>query len=441
MDAQPARSFAAVSVALADHGLGVTFLEATTRLLERGSIGDRPLGRPAIEVVDQDGGRVLGAGPDQPAAHDVLEVAHIAGPLLGLQPGHRVRRQRDRGDRQGLGGPTHQRVGQQGEVAGALVEGRHPDAELVQPVEQVLAEPTVGHRLLGVHVGGRDHADVVGVAGLGLADPTVHAVLEEGEQLSLHLGWERVHLVEEERAALGSRHQAVAVLGEPGVRARLGAEQVDQRPRLREVRAVDRHEGALGSTVLVDHAGHFRLARARGPGDQHGDGQVRTGRDLIQHDGQGCRAPHEPVGLQAATHLAGLVGAFEAAGVCCRSCEGPEVAEELLETTQIRGCEGPVAWVRQVDDADLAAVAAGQGPGDDRLPDAAGGDRGAHDPIGLKGLAEHAGADALPDAGQAARVGAAGRPPARGARRESRTDGDVADVHLEALHQKPQGPR
>ena len=51
-------------------------------------------------------------------------------------------------------------IGEQGDVLAPLAQRWNSDLDHVQPVEEILAEPALSHRLLQVRVGGRDQAHV-----------------------------------------------------------------------------------------------------------------------------------------------------------------------------------------------------------------------------------------------------------------------------------------
>ena len=164
------------------------------------------------------------------------------------------------------------------------------DGDHAQPEEQVLAEAARAHRLVEPHVGGGDETDV-GAPELALAQPAVLLLLDEAQHLGLARRGQRVDLVEEEGAALGGRHQALAVV--PGARERAPhvAEQLVLEQLGAEGPAVDRDEvrgAALAPPVEVPRIELLAdSARAR---DE--DLGIRAG-DLVQglEDPLMCEAP------------------------------------------------------------------------------------------------------------------------------------------------------
>ena len=81
-----------------------------------------------------------------------------------------------------------------------LAQRRHVDADHAQPVEQILAELAFAHALLEIGVGRRDDAHVDPLRP-GLADRHDLALLEEPQQLRLHVERQVADFVEEQRAA------------------------------------------------------------------------------------------------------------------------------------------------------------------------------------------------------------------------------------------------
>jgi hypothetical protein len=86
-------------------------------------------------------------------------------------------------------------------------QGREREVQDVQPVEEILAEPTGGDRGPQVDVGRRDHPDVDRALGGG-ADPPHPPLLQGAVELHLHRQRQLGDLVEEDRAAVGLLEQA-----------------------------------------------------------------------------------------------------------------------------------------------------------------------------------------------------------------------------------------
>src|SRR5207245_3627017 len=107
-------------------------------------------------------------GEDEGAVDQVLQLAHVAGPIVAAQPVQR-------GARELLAGivllveQREEVLGEQVYVLPPVAQRGQRDREHVEPVEQVLTELALGDRFLRLAVGGRDHAHVRG-EGLVAAD-------------------------------------------------------------------------------------------------------------------------------------------------------------------------------------------------------------------------------------------------------------------------------
>ena len=123
-------------------------------------------------------------GQQQRALHQVVEFAHIARPVVAVDPGQRARVQGPR--RQ----PVLARVAldevlrQQQRVTGSFAQGRHLDHEHAEPEGQVVAELTAGQQMAQARAGRGDHPHVA-AALAGAADRAVAVVLQETQQCDL----------------------------------------------------------------------------------------------------------------------------------------------------------------------------------------------------------------------------------------------------------------
>ena len=90
-----------------------------------------------------------------------------------------------------------------------LAQRRDVDADHAEAVVQVLAELAFGDALFEVGVGGGDHAHVDALRPR-LADRHDLALLEEAQQLRLHVERQVADFVEEQRAARRRAHQTRA---------------------------------------------------------------------------------------------------------------------------------------------------------------------------------------------------------------------------------------
>src|SRR5207249_2797829 len=140
--------------------------------------------------------------------------------------------------------------------------GRQADAEDIQAVIQIAAEPPRGYQLLQVAVGGREQPHV-GLDGLVAADALEALLLEQAQQLRLRQRGHFADLVEEQRAARALLELADALALGAGERALLVAEQLALQEGFGDGGTVDSQERPLpAAAVLVDGAGDQLLAGA-----------------------------------------------------------------------------------------------------------------------------------------------------------------------------------
>ena len=85
--------------------------------------------------------------------------------------------------------------------------GGTSDREDVEPVVEILPECPVGHRVVEILVGRRDHADVDGDRMIA-ADAFDLTLLQDSQQCSLGFSRKIADLVQEERAAVGGLEAA-----------------------------------------------------------------------------------------------------------------------------------------------------------------------------------------------------------------------------------------
>ena len=205
------------------------------------------------------------------ALDDVAQLAHVAGPRVGLERLPRlVRQSLDLGAVAAVAVIDEARH-QQRDVLEPIAQRRQMQAQHIEAVVEVLAELALLDRVLGILVGGGEVAHV----DLDLAvpaDPAHLAVLEHAQQLGLerdrHLG----DLVEEERPAVRHLEAALALPDGAGERALLVAEDLALHQLGRDRGAVDGVKRRRGSPrQRVDGVGGDFLAGAALAGDQHRD--------------------------------------------------------------------------------------------------------------------------------------------------------------------------
>ncbi len=154
-------------------------------------------------------------------------------------------------------------VGVLEDVAGAVPQRDGLDIDHGQAVEEVFAEGPLGHHLGEVAPGGGQDADIDGNGGRP-ADPVDLALLQDPQELDLHVEGHVADLVQEDGAPVGllefSRLAAPLRAGEGPA---LVAEELRLQEVLRDGAAVDGDKGlVLSAAGQVDGLGHDLLAGA-----------------------------------------------------------------------------------------------------------------------------------------------------------------------------------
>src|SRR6516225_719699 len=231
---------------------------------------------------------------------DVLELPHVAGPRVCEEPLEHLRRE-------SLDVLPVLRVELLQEVLRQYRNVLHPvakrrkrDADDVQPVVEVLAEPALLDEPLQVLVRRRDDTDVDRPA-LGGAQGQELALLDDPQELRLHLRRHRRDLVEEHRPAVGDLDQSDLRGVGTGERAAEMPEQVVLEQLGRDAVAVDDHERLVRPAAPpVDRLGNQLLARPALSVDEDGRAALRhlvdQAVDLL-HRARLADDPLEPVPL------------------------------------------------------------------------------------------------------------------------------------------------
>jgi hypothetical protein len=161
-------------------------------------------------------------------------------------------------------------IGKRRDFLAPLAQRRQMEPDDVQAVEEVFAEPALGHQRVQIGVGGGDDPDVDAVR-LRVADRVHFAGLEKAEQLGLHVEAHVADFVEEQGAARGRANDALEVVGRAGERSAAMAEQLRIEHVLRGRGAVEGEEGRLGAVGIgVNRPRENFLAGPCFTGDQHG---------------------------------------------------------------------------------------------------------------------------------------------------------------------------
>src|SRR5262249_13523023 len=190
------------------------------------------------EVLELD---LAGVGEGNDRAQRLFELADVEGPGIAKQGAGCEAIQ---GDAFGLRRHARQdRSDQRAEIFEAITQRWQHHLEAREARIEILAEPAGGEARGEVLVGSGNDPDV-DLDGVARADRPDFTFLEDAQQGDLRFLGELGDLVEEQRAAMGVAHQAVALLTGAGERAALVAEQLALDQVARQLAAVDRHEGA-----------------------------------------------------------------------------------------------------------------------------------------------------------------------------------------------------
>ena len=254
-DAEPAGGLGLVALGEAD-GLGVKLrlevgdhfregvlffaaLDAGEQVGDVGGVGlaregwrlARP-GKHLLDVLDGDG---EGPGDQQGLAHDVFQLADVAGPGLLLKPVDGVGLDGRGLDPQIRGVALHEEFHQVGDVLGSLAQRGHAEDHDAEAIEEVLAELLFADGGFQVAMGGGQHAHVHADR-LVAAEALDAFLLKHAQELGLGAGGEVADFVEEDGAALGLLEAANASRLGAGEGAALVAEEFAFEQSLREWR-------------------------------------------------------------------------------------------------------------------------------------------------------------------------------------------------------------
>jgi hypothetical protein len=220
---------------------------------------------------------------DDRALDDVLELAHIAGPVVRGEQVEGLRRQLQIRFAVLLPVLGQEVPHEQRDVVAALAERRQLDGDHVEAVEEVLPEPPLLHGLPEIPRRGGDEADV-DANGLEAAQPHELAVLHDAQEAGLGLERHVADLVKEDRAPVGEIEEAL--LRVEGSRKRVL--HVPEQRRLERLRrgaaAVDGDERPIRPRrVGVNRPGNELLPRAALALHQDGRPTRRRLDDEVEH--------------------------------------------------------------------------------------------------------------------------------------------------------------
>src|SRR5437870_806059 len=199
---------------------------------------------------------------DHRALDDVLELAHVARPVVLGEPFQCFFADRRRLRRRAVTVLREEVLDERRDVLLAFAQRRHVDVDDVESVKEVVAELVLLDLLLEVLVRRAHDADV-DLDRKRRPDSLDLAVLEDAQELGLHREAHLGDLVQEDRA-LVRELEAASTLGlRAGEAPLLVAEELGLEERLGERRAGHLHEGARAAVrVEVKRLGHELLAGA-----------------------------------------------------------------------------------------------------------------------------------------------------------------------------------
>ena len=171
----------------------------------------------------------------------ILQLAHVAGPVVRDQQLHRVGREAV--DRLGvlLRIALEEELRERRNVAPAIAQRRHLERDHVQPVIQIFAEPAFRHLLRQVAIRRRDHPHV-DANRLRAAHALELVLLQKPQQLDLARRRDLADLVEEQRSAIRQLKPPVLAHHRARERPLLVPEQLALEQRLRERRTMQLDE-------------------------------------------------------------------------------------------------------------------------------------------------------------------------------------------------------
>ena len=145
---------------------------------------------------------------------------------------------------------------QQRDIFLTVAQWGEAQAEDVEAVEQVQAEPSGCHFRLQVAVGRGDDPQVH-LAPLQRPYGAEFALLQQAQQLDLHIQRQVADFVEKRRAVVGQFHQPAFVLHGAAERALHVPEELALHQRAHQRAAIDRHELAARVGIVNRPRHHF----------------------------------------------------------------------------------------------------------------------------------------------------------------------------------------
>ena len=201
-------------------------------------------------------------GEDGGAFDDILEFAHIAGPIVGEQSSYAAFRKSAAFDAVFLGKTLEKMIGEDFDIPRALAERGDLDGENIEAVVEILAKFAFLNRFEQVAVRGGKDADI-DFDGFISPDAFEFPLLEDAEELGLEGEGDLTDLVEQNRAAIRQLEAAIPLVGRAGEGAFFVAEEFAFDERLGNGGAIDLDERLVGTLAVEENlVGHKLFARS-----------------------------------------------------------------------------------------------------------------------------------------------------------------------------------
>ncbi|OPZ77232.1 MAG: hypothetical protein BWY77_01740 [bacterium ADurb.Bin431] len=201
--------------------------------------------------------------------HDVLQLAHIARPVVLLQGKECITRNCLHLDRTELAVLAQKMVDQQGDVLAAFAQGGNRQPDDLQAVKEILPQPLLLDQHIWIAVGGADDANI-DLALLDAPQPAHLVVLQYPQQLVLQVKAHLRHLVKKERPLVSGLEKPGLVDVGPGEGPLDMAEQLALEQIVGQGADSDRHKGLIPALAVIMNApGDDLLAGAGLAVDHH----------------------------------------------------------------------------------------------------------------------------------------------------------------------------
>jgi len=191
-------------------------------------------------------------GEDGGAFDDILEFAHIAGPIVGEQSSYAAFRKPTAFDAVFLGKTLEKMIGEKLDIPRALAERGDLNGKHIEAVVEILAKVAFLNCLEKVAVRSGDDAHI-DFDGFISSDAFEFPLLENAEELGLEGKGDLTDLVEENGAAIGQFESAIPLVGRAGEGAFFVAEEFAFDERLGDGGAVDLDERLVGTLAVKEN--------------------------------------------------------------------------------------------------------------------------------------------------------------------------------------------